>query len=75
MLGKSSPFPVILSAPSGAGKTTLRKELLKKPGNMSYSVSVTTRKPREGETGEDYKFISVDTFREWIAQDRFCGND
>src|SRR6056297_2648122 len=46
---------VIVSAPSGAGKTTLCNRLLSKHADMSYSVSCTTRLPREGEVeGEDY---------------------
>ena len=45
----------ILSAPSGAGKTTLRRALLNRVSDLLYSVSYTTREPREGEqNGDDY---------------------
>lgn len=51
----------IVSAPSGAGKTTMLKRILKEIPNLHFSVSVTTRKPREGERdGIDYYFVSVE---------------
>lgn len=51
----------IISAPSGAGKTTILRRILKEVPNLHFSVSVTTRKPREGERdGIDYYFVSVD---------------
>ena len=54
-----SPFPVILSAPSGGGKTTIAKALLARRPDLGYSVSCTTRAPRPGEiAGRDYYFIS-----------------
>jgi guanylate kinase len=54
-----SPFPVILSAPSGGGKTTIAKALLAKRDDLGYSVSCTTRVPRPGEIpGRDYYFMS-----------------
>lgn len=55
---------VIISSPSGGGKTTIIKELLKAPElNAVYSVSVTTRSPREGEiNGVDYWFVSREEF-------------
>ncbi|MFL5617664.1 MAG: guanylate kinase [Gemmatimonadaceae bacterium] len=54
-----SPFPVILSAPSGGGKTTIARMLLGRRPDLGYSVSCTTRGPREGEVaGRDYYFIS-----------------
>jgi guanylate kinase len=56
---------LVLSSPSGAGKTTLSRRLLKEDGNLEMSVSVTTRKPRPGEVaGEDYHFITTEEFRE-----------
>jgi guanylate kinase len=66
----------ILSAPSGTGKTTLIQSLLKGGlsgfGGVAFSVSHTTRKPRQGETdGKDYHFVSHETFRTMIAEDRF----
>jgi guanylate kinase len=54
-----NPFPVILSAPSGGGKTTIARELLRHRGDLGYSVSCTTRSPRVGEMdGRDYYFLS-----------------
>lgn len=51
----------IISAPSGAGKTTILKRIIKEIPNLYFSVSVTTRKPREGEKhGVDYYFVSVE---------------
>lgn len=58
-----TPFPVILSAPSGGGKTTIAKRLLQQRGDVGYSVSCTTRLPRAGETdGKDYYFLSTGEF-------------
>jgi guanylate kinase len=54
-----SPFPVILSAPSGGGKTTIARMLLGRRPDLGYSVSCTTRAPRQGEVpGRDYYFMS-----------------
>ena len=56
-------FPIILSAPSGAGKTTIAKALLSGRQDLGYSVSCTTREPREGEIpGQDYYFITRQEF-------------
>jgi guanylate kinase len=58
-----SPFPVILSAPSGGGKTTIAKTLLARRPDLGYSVSCTTRAPRPGEVhGRDYYFLSRGEF-------------
>ena len=52
-------FPVILSAPSGGGKTTIAREVLRRRDDIGYSVSCTTRTPRPGEVdGKDYYFLS-----------------
>ncbi|MXW56434.1 MAG: guanylate kinase [Gemmatimonadales bacterium] len=63
--GSDSPFPVILSGPSGAGKTTIRDRLLaeaRSPGFL-FSVSMTTRAPRPRERdGVDYRFVSRSRF-------------
>jgi guanylate kinase len=58
-----SPFPLILSAPSGAGKTTIARALLSRRADLGYSVSCTTRPPRQGEVdGRDYSFVSREEF-------------
>lgn len=64
---------VIVSAPSGAGKTTLVKHLLHQPHlNLAFSVSACTRAPRPHELhGRDYYFLSVTEFREKIANQQF----
>lgn len=62
-------FPVILSSPSGGGKTTIAHELLRRRGDLGYSVSCTTRSPRAAEVdGEDYFFLSPEEFL--AARDR-----
>ena len=54
---------IVLSAPSGTGKTTICKELLKRNKNWKFSVSATTRPPRDGEVdGKDYIFMSNQKF-------------
>ena len=54
---------LVMSSPSGAGKTTLSRRLLQTDPNITMSVSVTTRKPRPGEVdGKDYHFIAKDEF-------------
>jgi guanylate kinase len=56
-------FPIILSAPSGAGKTSIAKALLARRDDVGYSVSCTTRAPRRGERdGEDYHFLTTEAF-------------
>lgn len=58
-----STFPVILSAPSGGGKTTIARRLLERRGDIGYSVSCTTRAPRPGEVdGRDYRFLTRESF-------------
>jgi guanylate kinase len=58
---------LVMSSPSGAGKTTLSRKLLAADGNISMSVSVTTRKPRPGEVdGRDYHFITAQKFAEMV---------
>ena len=62
----------IVSAPSGAGKSSLIQALLQRHSDMQVSVSHTTRAPRPGEqNGVHYHFISVDEFKALIAQDEF----
>jgi len=58
-----NPVPIILSSPSGGGKTTIAKRLLEVRNDIGYSVSCTTRPPREGEVeGRDYYFRSRGEF-------------
>lgn len=60
-------FPVVLSAPSGTGKTTVARALLRRSDDLLFSVSVTTRTPRERERdGVDYRFVDRDEFERLI---------
>ena len=62
----------VLSGPSGAGKGTLRENALKDIPKLVYSISCTTRHPREGETdGIQYRFITREDFEGRIARDEF----
>ncbi|RSD28074.1 guanylate kinase [Mesobacillus subterraneus] len=73
---------IVLSGPSGVGKGTVRKELFSQPDTaFEYSVSATTRQPREGErNGVDYFFKTREEFEEMIREDQlleyaeFVGN-
>jgi guanylate kinase len=59
---------LVMSSPSGAGKTTLSRRLLAADNNIAMSVSVTTRKPRPGEVnGKDYHFITQAQFDDMVA--------
>ncbi len=64
---------VVLSGPSGVGKGTVRKALFEMDNHdLTYSVSMTTREPREGEVdGEDYYFVSREEFERRIENDMF----
>ena len=63
---------LILSSPSGAGKTTLAKKIQQKYENFKISVSHTTRAPRENEIdGVDYHFVSLEKFKNLIKKDSF----
>lgn len=65
--GGGQVFPVIFAAPSGAGKTTIARALLERRDDALFSISATTRGPREGERdGVDYHFRSQDEFRRMI---------
>ncbi|MEM7054181.1 MAG: guanylate kinase [Pseudomonadota bacterium] len=71
MLNKTGELYVI-AAPSGAGKSSQIRRLLEHFPNLAFSVSATTRQPRQGENnGEHYHFIDRDAFRERIGQGRF----
>lgn len=64
---------IIITAPSGAGKTSIVHYLLEKyPRQLAFSVSATTRQPRESEIdGKDYYFLSEEIFRQKIQQNEF----
>jgi len=63
---------IIVSAPSGAGKTTIVKYLLTALPQLAFSISACSRSKREGEiNGKDYYFMSVDEFRRRIENDEF----
>ena len=63
---------LILSSPSGAGKTTLAKKIANKDNNFKVSVSYTTRAPRPNEiNGVDYNFVSIEEFQKLSNQNKF----
>ena len=62
----------VVSAPSGAGKTSLVKALMEREPRIRFSVSYTTRKPRPNEVpGRDYHFVTVERFSEMVANHEF----
>lgn len=67
------PFPIILSSPSGGGKTTIARMLLARRSDVGYSISCTTRAPRSGEIdSQDYHFLTRDDFESRRAQGAFA---
>lgn len=63
---------IVLSAPSGTGKTTIAKHLLAEFPGMRQSISITTRKPRKGEIGgKEYVFVKRNEFRGMIKKNEF----
>ncbi len=67
-----NPFLIVISAPSGGGKSTILDRVLDEFDNMQYSISATTRDPRGDEkNGVDYLFLSVDEFEKKIEEDNF----
>ncbi len=63
---------IVVSGPSGAGKSTLIKASLEAVPELAYSVSATTRRPREGEVdGRDYIFLTREEFERWIEAGKF----
>lgn len=70
---KRSGHLFIVSAPSGGGKTSLCRALLRRRPELTYSISYTTRKPRNGEeNGIDYHFITEAAFKQRMARDEWC---
>jgi len=69
----AAPKIIIITAPSGAGKTSITRYLLDKyPGKLAFSVSAATRSPRAHEKdGVDYYFLTLDTFKQKIQQNEF----
>ena len=69
---KQENFILIISSPSGAGKTSLSTQLLKEDSRLCLSVSVTTRKIRPGEIdGKDYHFIDMKQYESMLANNEF----
>lgn len=65
-------FILILSSPSGAGKTTIAKKIENSDSNFKISVSYTTRTPRPNEIdGVDYNFVSINKFQELSSENKF----
>lgn len=63
---------IIITAPSGSGKTTIVKRLLEKSSLLAFSISACTRQPRPGEVhGKDYYFLEEQDFKQKIEEDAF----
>ena len=70
----SSPYHkiLIITAPSGAGKTSISKHLMKKFSQLQFSISAATRSARSNEiNGKDYHFMSLESFKEKIVNNEF----
>ena len=71
-MSTNSPLIIVISAPSGTGKTTIVKELINSNENLVASVSYTTRKKRANEVdGKDYNFISSELFSSMVEERSF----
>jgi len=67
-----TPFLLVLSSPSGGGKTSIARALLQARTDVGYSVSATTRAPRPGERdGQDYHFLTPEAFERKVAAGEF----
>ena len=63
---------IIITAPSGSGKTTIVKQLLQRSSKLAFSISACTRMPRPGEVdGKDYYFLTETAFKDKIEEDAF----
>ena len=63
---------IVISAPSGSGKTSIAKEIMRRNPSLTFSVSATTRARREGEVeGKDYFFLTKDEFKRRVAAGEF----
>ncbi len=72
MVFKSKNFCIVLSSPSGAGKTSISKQLIKKDKSIALSISCTTRPRRSGETNKrDYIFLTDQQFNNSIKKNEF----
>lgn len=75
LLGTQGPrkgILLLLSGPAGSGKSTLLRRALSEDRNLIFSISCTTRSPREGETdGQDYHFLSDDEFSKRVENNEF----
>ncbi len=66
------PKLIVISGPSGVGKTTICNEIIARRKDIVYSISATSRQKRKGEVnGREYFFLSSDEFQRWIKQGRF----
>ena len=71
-MSTNSPLIIVISAPSGTGKTTIVRELIKNNENLVASVSYTTRKKRANEIeGKDYTFVSSELFSSMVEEKSF----
>ena len=67
---RNSGILIVLSSPSGAGKTSIAKELIRMDNRIKFSISVTTRPPRRNEKdGKEYFFKSEDQFDEYVKNE------
>lgn len=72
MTAQRRGIPFLVAAPSGTGKTTVCRRVMERDPGLRFSISHTTRKPREGERpGEDYYFVSPKAFLELVQADAF----